>query len=358
MRQMNFREELAKLTPRLRDNRPGKIYVFGIGAQWLYIYNRYINVVNVDLTDYIFAFIDSSPAKQGTTHMGIPVVSLAEIDVENAIVLISSEKHRHEMNKQLELVGLVYHSSYFYPLYFTLILMRFVYSETSKFSNIVQGGRCFIIGNGPSLLVNDLDVLHKNNEVCFGVNYITNIFNKTDWRPNYYYVSDAARLQDADVLNQMKATKFIAIGFARKELFHESTYYYEQDTTVFNYDFPYKASFSNTIEHLYCGGTVIYIALQATVSMGYKEIYLLGLDNTFNTEVCHDGTIIRNNVTDYFCEKNKTLLPGSAAAFTAPLDIFYKCAREYAEANGIKIYNATRGGALEVFERVNFDDLF
>ena len=31
--------------------------------------------------------------------------------------------------------------------------------------------------------------------------------------------------------------------------------------------------------------------------------------------------------------------------------------KEYAEQRGIKIYNATRGGYLEVFERVNLDDL-
>jgi hypothetical protein len=33
----------------------------------------------------------------------------------------------------------------------------------------------------------------------------------------------------------------------------------------------------------------------------------------------------------------------------------YKTARKYAEHNAIKIYNSTRGGKLEVFERVNFD---
>lgn len=30
----------------------------------------------------------------------------------------------------------------------------------------------------------------------------------------------------------------------------------------------------------------------------------------------------------------------------------------YAETHGIKIYNATRGGMLEIFERVEFDKLF
>ena len=36
----------------------------------------------------------------------------------------------------------------------------------------------------------------------------------------------------------------------------------------------------------------------------------------------------------------------------------YKSAKKYADAHGIKIYNATRGGKLEVFERVDFDTLF
>ena len=35
----------------------------------------------------------------------------------------------------------------------------------------------------------------------------------------------------------------------------------------------------------------------------------------------------------------------------------YQKIKEYAEQRGIKIYNATRGGYLEVFERVNLDEL-
>jgi len=36
----------------------------------------------------------------------------------------------------------------------------------------------------------------------------------------------------------------------------------------------------------------------------------------------------------------------------------YKTAKKYADRHGVKIYNATRGGNLEVFERVDFDTLF
>ena len=36
----------------------------------------------------------------------------------------------------------------------------------------------------------------------------------------------------------------------------------------------------------------------------------------------------------------------------------YKRAEIYSRDNGFRIYNATRGGKLEVFERVDFDSLF
>ncbi len=32
--------------------------------------------------------------------------------------------------------------------------------------------------------------------------------------------------------------------------------------------------------------------------------------------------------------------------------------KKYADKNGVKIFNATRGGMLEVFERVDLDDMF
>ena len=35
----------------------------------------------------------------------------------------------------------------------------------------------------------------------------------------------------------------------------------------------------------------------------------------------------------------------------------YKVAKQYADDHNIKIYNATRGGKLEVFERVDLDDI-
>lgn len=45
---------------------------------------------------------------------------------------------------------------------------------------------CFILGNGPSLQVDDLERLQRAGIVTFATNRIYNIFPNTSWRPTYY----------------------------------------------------------------------------------------------------------------------------------------------------------------------------
>ena len=40
------------------------------------------------------------------------------------------------------------------------------------------------------------------------------------------------------------------------------------------------------------------------------------------------------------------------------MKVAFEFAEEYSKEHGFRIYNATRGGALEAFERVDFDSLF
>ena len=353
MKHMDFRYELAKLTPRLRDNYPGKIYVFGTGQHWRDIHQWYLDVVNVDLVDYIFAFVDNDREKQGLVYMGHPVISASEMDLENAVVLISSSAYHYEISQQLQSLGLVYSNSFFTAAYFTLILNRFVYAETARFNNCVKGGRCFIIGNGPSLRIEDLNVLHQNGEMCFGVNRIINIFDKTTWRPSYYFAHDSLIIPDSNTLNQMKIPVFMSFGNAKQDFFNEQTFYYEIDNSPLYYDYPYRPKFSRNIERMYIGGSIIYPAIQAAVSMGYDEIYLLGVDHVCDTEVLYDGTIVKNNVERHFYQDSQLIMASAIDILNSSL----KFAREYCDKHGIRIRNATRGGKLEIFERINFDSL-
>ena len=78
--------------------------------------------------------------------------------------------------------------------------------------------------------------------------------------------------------------------------------------------------------------------------MGFKEIYLLGVDcnykgklHFYNSDKLEKKMINHNEDGMIKC---------------------YRSAKKYADEHGIKIFNATRGGALEVFPRVDFDSLF
>jgi hypothetical protein len=93
------------------------------------------------------------------------------------------------------------------------------------------------------------------------------------------------------------------------------------------------------------GYTVTYVMLQIAAFMGYKKIYLLGVDCNYK----YGGT---NN---YFGSASE---PDTFPHNISGMLQAYQSAEEYSRSHGFRIYNATRGGALEVFERVDFDSLF
>jgi hypothetical protein len=60
------------------------------------------------------------------------------------------------------------------------------YLELSRLKNKYKGKRGFVVCNGPSLKISDLDLLR--NDVSIATNRIYLAFEKTEWRPNYYIV--------------------------------------------------------------------------------------------------------------------------------------------------------------------------
>ncbi|WP_304960427.1 6-hydroxymethylpterin diphosphokinase MptE-like protein [Thomasclavelia cocleata] len=228
-----------------------------------------------------------------------------------------------------------------------------------KLKNIHLGKRCFIIGNGPSLKAEDLSKLYKNNEITFAFNRIYHIFDQTKWRPTYYISQDEKMLAGCieEVENLSALIKFIPA---------EMKWYYNLDIkdvlpfhiiTKENNNLP---SFSTDIsKSIINSKTVVYTALQIAYYMGIKEIYLIGVDHHFHMSMNSNGEIIiDNSVKDYFSEdynqdKDNLYIPNTdESTFT------YVAAKRFAANHDLKIYNATRGGKLEVFDRVDLDNLF
>lgn len=226
-----------------------------------------------------------------------------------------------------------------------------------ELQNIHAGKRGFIICNGPSLNPKDLDKIHLNNEISFASNHIDKIFDKTIWRPTYYTVMDETIHKNLlNVIHNIPAkNKFFRIENCIKIKALNNAIFLN---AVGDRKLLENPKFSeNCDDVIYTIATVTYSMIQLFVYMGINEIYIIGCDNYYSKEILKDGTIIDHNVQSYFEGTEKKRINNGAAA-TWEMNVAYEYARKYADKNGIKIYNATRGGYLDAFERVNFDTLF
>lgn len=221
--------------------------------------------------------------------------------------------------------------------------------EIKKYHKINKGKRCFIIATGPSLKTQDLEMLKKNNEICISMNGIYKIFGETSWRPQYYITTDKREVMGSsiDFKNDLnKSICFIADTnqeFMEQDhpdnvhIFHLGKIWKEEGFIPFSEDFSKIA---------YNTATVTYAAMELAVYIGCDEIYLLGVD----------ATGINESYKKYnHFHKESTLV---STCFGKQVLVSYNSAKKYADKHDVEIYNATRGGELEVFERVNFDDLF
>lgn len=225
--------------------------------------------------------------------------------------------------------------------------------------NSCANKRAFIICNGPSLKAEDLDKIYQNHEISFACNEISAIFKKTKWRPDFHIQANEL-IADEHVFRKMQEAE------GKWKFFRNDTFWQTRKiigNNIFlnidgNRQYLENPKFSEDArEVLYAIGTSTYLMIQLAVFMGIREMYIIGCDNQYNKTRTKDGQIIINNTPDHFSEDYDK--PGrDVAESTWEMDVAYEYARKYADEHGIKIYNATRGGKLEAFERVDFDSLF
>lgn len=235
-----------------------------------------------------------------------------------------------------------------YVLRYSEHISAYYNQQIEKFRNVHHGKRCFIIGLGPSLRSKDLDILHRKHEVCISMNAILKIFDKTPWRPDYYVVSDyRLMLPERFESEQLKEIQcFMSDSYAPfcEQEHEDNIFIYHLGRLWKNEGYiPFSENFAQIA---YNNATVTYVAIELAVYMGFDEIYLLGVD----------ASGINGNYEKYthFFKEEKLV----STCFSNQVYVSYMSAKKYADEHGIKIYNATRGGELEVFERVNFDLLF
>lgn len=229
-------------------------------------------------------------------------------------------------------------------------------NELKRFKGKHKGQRCFIIGTGPSLTIEDLERL--KGEVTFGSNRIFEIFPRTTWRPTYYINQDFKLIDK--FAEEIKALQCQQVFLPLNTM---GTFGRRPDFSYFvlrHKDFyPGDADFSTHLNRFMGQGfTVTYGAIQMAHYMGFKEVYLLGIDHNYSISLNEKGVpVMKDDVKDYF-EGSKASNKGLNLPRIVESTMAYMTARKFADAHpGFTIYNATRGGKLEAFERVDLDSV-
>lgn len=223
-----------------------------------------------------------------------------------------------------------------------------------------KGKRCFIVGNGPSLRISDLERLHQLGEICFAFNRIYLAFGETAFRPSYYIVEDplVAKNTRDDILALEPFQKFFPYQFRSSLKNASNSLFYHLDWTDF---YPGKPLFTCNPFDLHWGATVTFTAIQLAIYMGCDPIYLIGVDFFFIESGSRDpieaNVLISDGEQNHFHPDYR----GSGEKWYAPrLDHqkrAYEAARAYSSSKGIMIINASRNSRLEVFERRDLDEI-
>lgn len=236
------------------------------------------------------------------------------------------------------------------------LIRKGVYKELRGFKNIHCGKRVFLIGTGSSLT--NEDVLKLRKEYTFSVNSFAKATRLINFFPTYYLFTDGEVMSwyGKDIMDQRDTTIFFP---QRKGL--EDKYYkllsnmdnaYEflmkdsRNWTTFISGVPQKFSY-NIEKEIIWSWSCVYAAMQIIAYMGFSEVYLLGMD-------CVMPVGVRNYMDE---REEKDIGKGGdlvGHVINQYIDV-WEGVKEHTRILDMRIYNATRGGELEVFQRVDLD---
>jgi hypothetical protein len=222
------------------------------------------------------------------------------------------------------------------------------------------GQRVFLIGNGPSLNETPLYLLKDELTLCFNRFHL--MHERIGWQPHFYMCIDPEVLPDiAEEINAHGPQYAHLIVHA----LHSRAIIKRPNVLLMHHivQVPY---FSRRLPLFGSGGTVAYAGLQALLFLGFKEIYLVGVDQNYvlhqtarktagiRIESQHDDD--PNHFDPRYFGKGRRYHQPVPATQRRMIRAFER-ARQVASSGGALILNAGVGGALEVFQRIPFGDV-
>lgn len=218
--------------------------------------------------------------------------------------------------------------------------------------NLHQGERCFIIGNGPSLKQTDLTRL--KGEYTFGMNRIYLLFPELGFTTTYFAsINDLVIEQCAQEIAALPIPKFIA--------WHSNRHFQRfPGDMIFLYTTYTGPKFAYDMAgRVWEGATVTNVALQLAFYMGFEKVILIGVDHNFTSKGDANKTVVSNGADPnhfdprYFGKGFRWQLPDLDTS-----EIGYRMARRHYEQAGRVVLDATVGGKLTIFPKVDYNSLF
>ncbi len=228
-------------------------------------------------------------------------------------------------------------------------------SKIKLLKNSFKGKRCFIIGTGPSLTISDLEMLQ--NEYTFGTNRIYELFDQTDWRPTFYVNQDADLIKKFSERIKEVPSKYLFLPIDFKNLFDDERIHH---FVLKHKDYyPKKAPFSSDVSrYLSQGFTVTYGAIQIAAYLGFSEIYLLGIDHNYSISRDAKGKpIIQGDSKPNYSQGIKEYSNPKNLPRTVESTLAFDTAEQVSRKMGFRVFNTTRGGKLESFERKKLEEV-
>ncbi len=214
-----------------------------------------------------------------------------------------------------------------------------------------RGQRCFIIGNGPSLKQTDLSCLRGEHTI--GMNRFYMAFPDLGFTTTYYLsVNSLVIEQCAEDIRSLSIPKFLS--WRSRHLIQPTS-----DTVFLHTTYTGPRFATDARGRLWEGATVTYVALQLAFHLGFQQALLIGVDHSFttpgtpNTTVVSQGDDPNHFHPGYFGKGFRWQLPDLDTSERA-----YCIARDAYQAAGRQVLDATVGGKLQVFPKVDYTSLF
>ncbi len=214
-----------------------------------------------------------------------------------------------------------------------------------------KGQRCVIIGNGPSL--KNTDISRIKDEYTFGMNRIYLAFPEWGFETSYFVsINDLVIEQCADDIRALLMPKFLS--------WHSHRYIEPTADTIFLHTTYYNPAFARDVRgRVWEGATVTYVAMQLAFYMGFDQVVLIGVDHSFKAKGEPNKTVVSEGDDEshfdpkYFGKGFRWQLPDLETS-----ELAYRRARQVYEQHGRQILDATVGGHLDVFPKVDIDSFF